>query len=278
LFLQNSAVYTNGMKNLIGIFIVLIIIIAGAFIWHRMQTDNTAGGDQANSAMLSGGEDVAIAEETVSYTSGVAGFYARPEAEGGYPGVVMIHEWWGLNDNIKDMARDLARKGYQVLAVDLYGEVATTRERAGELTGSLDQAEATANMKAAANYLRERGAERMASLGWCFGGKQSLELALSGEKLDGTVIYYGQLVTDPQRLSAITWPVLGIFGAEDTSIPVANVQAFEAGLNEANVKNSIHIYPGVGHAFANPSGMNYAPEPTRDAWEKTLTFLDENLK
>ena len=118
---------------------------------------------------------------------------------------------------------------------------------------------------------------RAESLGWCFGGGQSLQLAVN-EPLDATVIYYGNLVTDEKQLLKIGWPVLGIFGDKDTSIPVSSVNEFDASLDKLKITNEIYIYPGVGHAFANPSGMNYAPEQTRDAWEKTLAFLDKNLK
>ena len=119
---------------------------------------------------------------------------------------------------------------------------------------------------------------KIASLGWCFGGGQSLRLALA-EKLDATVIYYGNLVTNEDDLSRINWPVLGIFGEQDQSIPVTTVKEFESSLNKLGIKNSINVYPGVGHAFANPSGASYAPEATQDAWKKTLEiFLDTNLK
>ncbi|HAS95752.1 TPA: hypothetical protein DCS99_05035 [Candidatus Wolfebacteria bacterium] len=118
----------------------------------------------------------------------------------------------------------------------------------------------------------------MASLGWCFGGGQSLQLALSGEQLNATVIYYGNVVTDIETLRAIKWPVLGIFAGEDRSISPKKVNEFRAILNELGISNSITIYPGVGHAFANPSGQSYAPEETKDAWQKTLVFLQQNLR
>ena len=133
-------------------------------------------------------------------------------------------------------------------------------------------------MKSAVVYLKEQQqVGKIASLGWCFGGQQSLQLALN-ENLDATVIYYGQLTDDKERLKNIRWPVLGIFGEEDTSIPVTSVKDFEIALNELDVENNIYIYPDVGHAFANPSGSNYAEEETRDAWEKTIKFLDGKLK
>src|SRR3989344_1195882 len=202
-----------------------------------------------NSDMLYGEGDKPIKAEEVVYFENVKGFYAKPEAgapSGEFPGVVMVHEWWGLNDNIKDMARGLAKEGYQALA--------------------------------AALYLRNKNAGKIASLGWCFGGGQALSLALSGEKLDATVVYYGNLVIDQQKLSKIKWPVLGIFGDKDASISVQAVDEFRNSLNALGIKNSIHIYPGVGHAFANPSGQNYAANETKDAWQKTLKFLAENLK
>jgi carboxymethylenebutenolidase len=197
------------------------------------------------------------------------------------PAVVMIHEWWGLNDNIKDMADELASEGYVVLAADLYnGEVATTPDKAMQLVGTVREnpEQAISNLQSAVQYLASLpnvNSSRIASLGWCFGGGQSLQLALNSEQnpLAATVIYYGNLVNDTNELSKINWPVLGIFGNQDQSIPVESVNAFEQALNEIGITNEIYIYPGVGHAFANPSGDNYAPAETADAWEKTLAFL-----
>lgn len=206
------------------------------------------------------------------------GFLAQPETPGNYPGVIMIHEWWGLNDNIKEMAKTLAKEGYIVYAVDLYdGEIATESSKALELATNVrnNPKQAIAKMKQAKDYLKNLGVTKFASLGWCFGGGQSLQLSLN-DKLDATVIYYGSL-TD-KNLENIKGPVLGIFGEEDSSIPPETVKQFESNLNEKNIQNDIYIYPGVGHAFANPSGSNYAKSETEDAWDKTLSFLDTNLK
>ena len=92
-----------------------------------------------------------------------------------------------------------------------------------------------------------------------------------------TALYYGNLVTDQEELSKIKWPVLGIFGNQDQSIPVDQVRLFEETLNATSVPNEIYVYDGVGHAFANPSNDNYAPQETSDAWEKTLAFLKKNV-
>jgi carboxymethylenebutenolidase len=197
--------------------------------------------------------------------------------------VVMIHEWWGVNDNIKNMANTLAKEGYVVLAADLYkGEVATDPNHAQELLQSVrsNQDEAITNLQSAVKYLSSLpnvNASRIASLGWCFGGGQSLQLALNSKQqpLAATILYYGTpLVTDKQALLNIKWPILGIFGDQDQAIPVEEVKQFETALNADRIPNEIHIYPGVGHAFANPSGDNYAPKETADAWQKTLAFLN----
>jgi carboxymethylenebutenolidase len=232
----------------------------------------------SNAGAMTAG-DLAIKTSSIQYYGNVTGFLAEPQAPGSYPGVVLIHEWWGLNDQIKQSAQVLASHGYRVLAVDLYnGKVATQPSDAQKLVGTVTPATSVPNMRAAANYLRSSGSASIGSYGWCFGGGQSLQLALSEEPLDAVVIYYGQLVTEPQKLSSIDAPVLGIFGAQDQSISVSQVQQFNASLSQADVEHDVIIYEGVGHAFANPSGMNYAPVQTADAWNRTLVFLNENLK
>lgn len=241
-------------------------------------TPPAAEGETTNAQMLDHEGGYPTIVEDVQYADGVTGTYARPDDFHDFPGVVMIHEWWGLNGQIKDMARQLASEGYEVLAVDLFGTVATSTAQAQAQVAGLDQEKALANLRAAAEYLRAQGAPKVASLGWCFGGGQSLRLALSGAPLDATVIYYGQLVTESASLTPITWPVLGVFGDKDQAVPVESAKAFAAALNEAGVRNEIYIYPDVGHAFANPSGANYAPDATADAWAKTLAFLKANLQ
>jgi carboxymethylenebutenolidase len=203
------------------------------------------------------------------------------------PAVVMIHEWWGLNDNIKNMAETLAKEGYVVLAVDLYnGKVANTAESAQNLVSKVREnpSESINNLQHAVRYLASLenvDSSKIASLGWCFGGGQSLQLALNTEPeypLAATIIYYGNLVSDQESISKIKWPVLGIFGDQDQSISVQSVKQFEDALNKNGITNEIYIYKGVGHAFANPSGDNYAPQETQDAWQKTVSFLNKYLK
>jgi carboxymethylenebutenolidase len=203
------------------------------------------------------------------------------------PAVVMIHENRGLNEHIKMMADTLAKEGYVVLAVDLFnGQVASNQEDAGQLSGAVREnpTEAIANLRAAVRYLASLenvNASQISSLGWCFGGQQSLQLALNTEPkypLSSTIIYYGRLVSDPDELAKIKWPVLGIFGDQDDSIPVENVTNFESALDSLGIPNEIYVYEGVGHAFANPSRDSYAPEQTADAWNKTLSFLKNSTQ
>jgi len=213
--------------------------------------------------------------------TGLKGYLATPEgAPDSIPGLIVIHEWWGLNDNIRSMARQLAGEGYAALAVDLYGgEVAETPDRAGQLARSVDEDRARANLRAAYRFLEDRGAARIGSIGWCFGGGWSLQTALLfPDSLDATVIYYGHLVTDPDRLAGLEVPIQGHFGAEDGSIPVDDVRLFGSVLDSLGVAGRMYVYEGAGHAFANPSGTRYVKAAADTAWGRTLAFLREHLE
>jgi carboxymethylenebutenolidase len=282
-----------------GIFFLAILvgsgIVSGTFVkLVEAQSSNTVT-NVTDLTRLDANAGVDLQNETVNYYDQANGYLVYPSASnenksgnnnGTLPAVVMIHENKGLNDHIKNMANLLARNGYVVLAVDLFkGEVTTDRNRSSELTQYIrDNPDiATANLQSAVKYLASLpnvNAEKIASLGWCFGGAQSLQLALNSQDhpLAATVIYYGRLITDNATLAKIKWPVLGIFGDQDSSIPVDTVKAFESALNSNNIPNEIYIFKGVGHAFANPSGDNYAPKETKDAWDKTLSFLDKHLR
>ena len=211
----------------------------------------------------------------------IRGYLARP-AEPGRSAVLVIHEWWGLNDNVRTMARRLADAGHLALAVDLYeGEVAEDRETARTLaTRARERTERGAeNMRQALAYARrELGAETVGVIGWCFGGGWSLATALDRpDAIDATVVYYGRLITDRDRLAVLASPVLGIFGELDGGIPLETVRDFEAALDELGKEASIHVYEGADHAFANPSGTRYQPEAAADAWARTLAFFAEHL-
>lgn len=211
------------------------------------------------------------------------GYLATPkEAKGNLPGLVVIHEWWGLNDNIRSMTRRLAGEGYQALAIDLYGGATADNPAAATklMNGVLaDMAPAAANLKQAVAYLKGKGVKKIGVIGWCFGGGWSLQTALlAPEDIKATVIYYGHLETDPAKLAKLNSPVIGFFGAADNSIPPASVHAFEEALKKQGKPVEVHVYDRAGHAFANSSGGSYRPEAAKDAWQRTTDFLAKYLQ
>jgi len=251
----------------------------------RMATEHRNDAPVAN-PMSQAAPAAQITEGDVVYATvdgqPVTGFLARPSDGRDGPGLIVIHEWWGLNDNIRAMARRLAGEGYTALAVDLYGgQVAGDRDTAYALMKATNAAPAAAedNLGQAYEYLKtELGAPSVGSVGWCFGGAWSLNTALLlPDSLDAAVIYYGHLQNDPKRLATLDMPILGLFGGEDQGIPLESVEAFSATLEELGKDATIVIYPGADHAFANPSGTNYQPEAAEQAWGVTLEFLAENL-
>ena len=233
--------------------------------------------------------EVPVATESVEYVTidgqPINGYYAYPQdVTEPLPGILAIHEWWGLNENIEAMARRLAGEGYQVLAVDLYGgQVAETPEQAKQLVQQVanNPFSAEANITKAYNYLtEEKQAPQVGSIGWCFGGSWSLETALLfPEELDAAVIYYGGQIGEAtaEELSTLEMPILGIFGAEDSSIPLKTVEEFESSLQQRSASTEIIVYEDAGHAFANPSGQNYVPEAAEAAWKQTTEFLNKYL-
>lgn len=212
---------------------------------------------------------------------GANAYLSLPEGKSApVPGIVVIHEWWGLNENIEHWADRLAAEGFAAIAVDLYGGiVATDANQASEAMKSVDRERAVATLRDAVRFLetdpRVR-APRTASIGWCFGGAQSLNLALAEPTLDAAVIYYGRLTTDAGRLAAVNARILGIFGSRDKSIPLEDVQAFESELKDLGKAVTVKVYDAE-HAFANPSNARYDQGAAADAWSVTRAFLRETL-
>ena len=264
-----------------------MVIIPGYMGLVGGAADNSLTNVSKLSSTVNMGNTANLQNKTVEYFQDAQGYLVYPVSSNDtvskkLPAVVMIHEWWGLNENIKNMANLLAKQGFVVLAADLYkGEVANNPERAMELVqiARNNQNNSINNLQSAVKYLsslQNVDSSKIASLGWCFGGGQSLQLALNSQEhpLAATILYYGTpLVTDKALLSKIKWPVLGIFGDKDQAIPVEEINQFGTSLNQSGITNNMHIYKGLGHAFANPSGDNYAPKETEDAWQKTLSFL-----
>lgn len=222
---------------------------------------------------------VALTTGSVEYFSGTMWYIAQPVSGDNLPWIVIIHERRWLNSHIKEMADVIAMQWYRVLAVDLYGgKVASDMDQAKTLSSSLDQTGSTTNLLAAESYLRKSSA-KVASRGRCLGGKQSLELSMASTTLDATVVYYGRLPTDLEKIKTLNEPLLWIFAELDNGIPPASVIEFQSGLNAQGLKwYDITIYSWVNHAFANPTGKAFSKEATMDAWKKVLLFLEKNLK
>ncbi|HYV65120.1 MAG TPA: dienelactone hydrolase family protein [Myxococcales bacterium] len=193
--------------------------------------------------------------------------------------VLLLHEWWGLNDWMKSMADHLADDGYLALAVDLYkGKVATDPKEAAALMGKKDEQWGDAVEEAGLEWLKSNaGGAKVATLGWCMGGGESLKTSLNDPKdVDATIMYYGMPVTDVAKLKTLRGPLLGIWANQDGWITPDKVKEFDAALTRAGVKHEFHAYD-ADHAFANPSGGKYNGPAAADAWTKTRAFLSTNL-
>jgi carboxymethylenebutenolidase len=228
----------------------------------------------------------AASSKPVSYKSGeesVQGILYTPQGKGPFPALIVIHEWWGLNDWVKEQASKLADEGYVALAVDLYrGKVATTPEQAHEIMRGVPEDRASRDLNAAFDFLKSQPnvkPDRIGSIGWCMGGGYSLDVALQQPTLAADVINYGHLATDPDALKKINAPILGIFGGKDQGITPADAKKFEQQMKQQGKKIDVVIYPDAGHAFENPNNKaGYRSEDAADAWKRTVNFLASTLK
>ena len=222
----------------------------------------------------------------VSYKSGddtVQAVLYTPQGKGPFPGLLVIHEWWGLNDWVKEQASKLADEGYVTLAIDLYrGKVATTPEMAHEIMRGVPEDRAKRDLHAAFQFLQSQPLvekDRMGSIGWCMGGGYSLDVALQEPALKADVINYGHLATEPESLARINAPILGLFGGKDQGIAVDDVKKFQQQLTAQGKSVEIKIYPDAGHAFENPNNKTgYRADDAADAWKITIEFLARRLK
>lgn len=225
--------------------------------------------------------------KNVSYKSGDetvnAVLYTPSSGSGPFPALVVIHEWWGLNDWVKEQAQKLADQGYVTLAIDLYrGKVAQTPDEAHEIMRGVPEDRAKRDLNAAFDYLASQKnvkANKIGAIGWCMGGGYALDLALEQPKLAADVINYGHLATDDAALQKINAPILGLFGGQDRGIPPDSVKAFEQQMKKLGKSVEVKVYPDAGHGFENPNNKSgYRGEDAQDAWNKTIVFLDANLK
>ena len=278
------------MKNKTIILLVTICLVSifnpsanadhhelGEFEDHRHDTPTTTEGAKRAP------QSATISSEVIYGQSGDLlhkGYLSQPENIKAKSGLIVIHEWWGLNEDIHLMADQLAGLGYASLAVDLYdGQSATKVKDAFQLSTNLSKNEdaALANLQAAYDYLvNEVGVEKIGIIGWCLGGKWSLRGALMlPNQIDATVIYYGSLIDDKERLATLEMPIIGFVGTKDR-LHKQFIQ-FERDLEALNKDASIHIYEGARHAYANASGIAYEPEAAEDSWKKTVNFLAAHL-
>ena len=263
------------MVLLLAVFVFVAVVVTVALV-DAFGGESPA--DVANVTISANGDDVPA-------------YVAAPRNAVGpsVPAVILLHEWWGLNHEITEIADELAAEGYLVIAPDAYGgRTATTVPGALWLRLTVDKANARSRLEVALDYLRDpdgASAEaglvapvdplRVGALGFCFGGDLTLWLAQTrAEDLSAMVVYYGGQTADEDELSPIASaaPVLGIFGDEDAQIPVEEVEAYEAALNSLGIQNDVVIYEGVGHAFLNAENLD-GRGAAGQAWQRTLSFL-----
>lgn len=227
----------------------------------------------------------AVSNTTIPGQNGspdVRAFVAYPEGEGPFPAVIMIHEFYGLNESIVGKAKGLAEKGYVVIAPDTFrGSTTSWIPRAIYQVITNKPEQVNQDLDAVYGWINSQpkiSADRVGILGFCYGGRTSLAYSLHNNRLATTVIFYGSPETNPETLKALPGPVLGIFGGADNSIPVESVNAFKAGLNQAGIPNEIAIYEGQPHAFVTDIESIRSGGVQEQAWTQLLQFLEKNLK
>ncbi|MBI3089377.1 MAG: dienelactone hydrolase family protein [Candidatus Tectomicrobia bacterium] len=246
--------------------------------------------------LLSIGAQAALRTEAVEYRQGdtlLQGYLAYDtDFQGKRPGVLVVHEWWGLVDYPKNRAEELAKLGYVAFALDMYGKgkSGATPQEAGQLAGAirgnvdLMRARAQAALEALKRHERT-DPRRTAAVGYCFGGGVALELARSGADLKGVVTFHGSLATQrPQDAKNIKGRVLVLHGSEDRSVTPAHVAAFQEEMRSAGVDWQLNIYSGATHAFSNPAarmperGLAYHEQAATRSWEAMKLFLADIFK
>jgi carboxymethylenebutenolidase len=242
-------------------------------------TDTTPAPAPSNPALDPKREAGPLAE----FGNGARGYLSVPSTPGRKPALIVIQEWWGVDDWIRSQSDRFSQQGYVALAVDLYrGRTAKSPDEAHELMRGLPEDRAMADLKAAVDYLSQRDdvdPQRIGVIGWCMGGGYALALATNDARPKATVINYGRLVTDSAAITKIASPILGNFGGADRGIPAEDVKKFGAELTKYGKLGDIKIYEGAGHAFMNPNNQQgYDASAARDAWGRIDRFFDRTLR
>lgn len=265
------------MKILKRVLLGLLILLAGfvVFLAGSVLVDVAIGGNRLDR----------VTNTTLPGANGgpdVRAYVAKPEGRGPFPAVIMIHEFFGLNESIVSKADLLAKEGYLVVAPDTFrGSTTSWIPRAIYQVITTKPENINADLDSVYAWLTSQpdvDPNRIATAGFCYGGRASLVYSLHNDQLAATVIFYGSPETDPAVLKTLPGPVLGIFGGADQSIPVEEVKAFDAALSQAGVPHEIKIYDGQPHAFVHDAQGIQAGGAQGEAWSQMLAFLDANLK
>ncbi len=244
----------------------------------------TSDSEMPPAILGNGGELEGVDVNYYDADAATTGYLAVPEGDGPFPALIIIHEWNGLVDRVRQVADDFAAEGYVTLAADLYsGQTGSNRDENIELmsAASGDMDTVVANLNAAVAFLKGRDdvSGRVGAMGWCFGGGIALSFGLDGDQHEATAIFYGRLIDDPERLQHIDHEVYGTFARLDQGPAPEQVEAFEAALNEIGIENDLHIYDEVGHGFwlRIDQDMETRAEPGQDAWNRLKAYLDRTL-
>ncbi|MDE0828208.1 MAG: dienelactone hydrolase family protein [Vicinamibacterales bacterium] len=211
-----------------------------------------------------------------------SGYLAVP-ASGAGPGVIVLQEWWGLVDHIKDVADRLAAAGFVALAPDMYhGESTTSPDDAGKMMMALDIGRAEKDLRGAIGYLLSRPevtTDHVGMVGFCMGGQLSLYAACENAAVGACVVFYGIHPNVAPNLSTLQAPVLGFFAEKDGFVPPAAARQLEADLNAAGRSADITVYGGVGHAFFNDTRPEvYDEAHAATCWSRMLAFYREHVR
>ena len=265
------------MKLVKNILKWTVILIVGFFVFLF--------GSIAVDGLVGGGRIDAVTNTTIPGANGgpdVRAYVAKPSGEGPFPTVIMIHEFFGLNESIVSKADLLAQEGYLVVAPDTFrGSTTSWIPRAIYQVITTDQADVNADLDSVYAWLESQPdveKARVGVAGFCYGGRASLLYSLHNDKLAATVVFYGSSESDPEVLKNLPGPVLGIFGGADQSIPLTEVDAFEKGLTAAGIEHKITVYDGQPHAFVQDAAGIQAGGAQAEAWNEMLAFLEANLK
>lgn len=216
------------------------------------------------------------------FDGGNTGGYLATPKQGTGPGVIVIQEWWGLVDHIKDVCDRFAEEGFVALAPDMYhGKTAKSPDEAGKLMMALQIDQAEKDLRAAVQYLLTSDSttsKKIGVVGFCMGGALSLFAATKNQNIGACVVFYGMHPKIKPDLPNLNAPVLGFFGEKDGSIPPAAVHDLEQKIKDLGKQIEVEIYEGANHAFFNDTRPEvYKPEAATDAWQRTIKFFREHV-